>query len=66
MVFLILWNSLFRNAATEKTIKGEKKSAEHRNSHVLQDLNKIDDSPILSLPNGDGTFHGEQNNNLNE
>ncbi|XP_046445093.1 polyamine-transporting ATPase 13A3-like isoform X2 [Daphnia pulex] len=45
------------NEATEHTVKGKKKSVEHRNSHVLQDLNKIDDSPILSLPNADGTFH---------
>jgi cation-transporting ATPase 13A3/4/5 len=60
VVSIMHWISLCRNEATEHTVKGKKKSVEHRNSHVLQDLNKIDDSPILSLPNADGTFHGKR------
>ncbi|XP_057368287.1 polyamine-transporting ATPase 13A3-like isoform X2 [Daphnia carinata] len=44
------------NAANNQTARGKKKSAEHCNSHVLQDLNRIDDAPSLSLPNADGTF----------
>ncbi len=51
---------MYRNAATDRIAAASKKSDEHRNSHVLQELNRSDDTPTLTLPNADGTFRGKK------
>ena len=57
--------SLYRKAATDHMAATSRKSGEHRNSHVLQELNRIDDIPTLPLPNADGTFRSKKSVSFN-